>query len=246
MPTAGNNSVAVGSIANGELIINGIDIGPASFVANDAGGELVSAINAKSDQTGVEASVNANGELVFNAADGRDIVITTADVATTNELFGGGLTAATGGFTADFTDLRISGAVTVSARDTITFGGANTTDAGFATLTGDNAQAVGTIASADVTSISAAGILMDSVDSALEQVANMRADLGAFQNRLEATISNLANISENVAAANSQILDADFADETASLTKGQILQQAGISVLAQANQLQASVLSLLQ
>jgi flagellin len=87
---------------------------------------------------------------------------------------------------------------------------------------------------------------MDSVDSALEQVANMRADLGAFQNRLEATISNLANIAENVAAANSQILDADFALETASLTKGQILQQAGISVLAQANQLQASVLSLLQ
>ena len=244
VPAAGNHSVGVGSIANGELVINGIDIGPASFQANDAGGDLVSAINAKSDQTGVTASVNANGELVLDAADGRDIVITTADAATTNELFGNSLAA--GGFDAAFTGLRISGAVKVSARDTITFAGANTTDAGFATLTEDNVQAVGTIANADVTTVSAAGILMDAVDSALDQVANLRADLGAIQNRLESTISNLANIAENVTAARTGIRDADFAAETAELTKGQILQQAGISVLAQANQLQASVLSLLQ
>ncbi|WP_439654547.1 flagellin [Spiribacter halobius] len=84
------------------------------------------------------------------------------------------------------------------------------------------------------------------VDFALDQVNGLRAELGAVQSRFESTIANLSTTGENLSAARSRIQDADFASETASLTKAQILQQAGTSVLAQANQIPQNVLSLLQ
>ncbi|MCY1269093.1 A-type flagellin [compost metagenome] len=83
------------------------------------------------------------------------------------------------------------------------------------------------------------------IDQAIQSIDAQRADLGAVQNRFENTISNLQNISENVSAARGRIQDTDFAAETANLTKNQILQQAGTSILAQANQLPQAVLSLL-
>lgn len=83
------------------------------------------------------------------------------------------------------------------------------------------------------------------IDGALAAIDSKRADLGAVQNRFESTIGNLQNISENVSAARGRIQDTDFAAETANLTKNQILQQAGTSILAQANQLPQAVLSLL-
>jgi len=93
---------------------------------------------------------------------------------------------------------------------------------------------------------SGANSALDVIDAALSFVNSVRGDLGAIQNRFTSTISNLQNVTENVSAARSRIQDADFAAETSNLTKNQILQQAGISVLAQANQLPSSVLSLLQ
>jgi len=86
---------------------------------------------------------------------------------------------------------------------------------------------------------------MKAVDSALGQIDSFRADLGAIQNRFESTIRNLSAVSESLSAANSRIKDADFAAETAELSKNQVLQQAGISVLAQANALPQQALSLL-
>jgi flagellin len=84
------------------------------------------------------------------------------------------------------------------------------------------------------------------IDQALNIIDGQRAELGAVQNRFESTISNLQNIAENASAARSRIRDTDFAAETTELTKNQILQQAGTSILAQANQLPQAVLSLLQ
>ena len=84
------------------------------------------------------------------------------------------------------------------------------------------------------------------VDAALKYVDSQRADLGAKQNRLSHSISNLANIQENVQASNSRIRDTDFAKETTAMTKAQILQQAGTSILAQAKQLPSSAITLLQ
>jgi flagellin len=96
-----------------------------------------------------------------------------------------------------------------------------------------------------VSSQSGAQSSITSIDKAIAKVDNARADLGAVQNRFQHTISNLANIQENVSASRSRIRDTDFANETANMTKNQILQQAGTSILAQANQLPQAALSLL-
>nr|WP_297347865.1 flagellin [uncultured Glaciecola sp.] len=84
------------------------------------------------------------------------------------------------------------------------------------------------------------------IDDAIKVINDTRADLGAVQNRFQSTIRNLANISENVAAARSQIRDTDFAKETSELTRAQIIQQASTTILSQANQRPQSALSLLQ
>ncbi|TFF74468.1 flagellin [Aeromonas taiwanensis] len=100
--------------------------------------------------------------------------------------------------------------------------------------------------SIDITAQSTAQAVLGAVDSMLEVVDGKRAELGAVQNRMESTIRNQANISENVSAARSRIRDADFAIETANMTKQNILQQAASSILSQANQRPQSALSLLQ
>ncbi|MCR9184117.1 MAG: flagellin [Halieaceae bacterium] len=84
------------------------------------------------------------------------------------------------------------------------------------------------------------------VDSALTAINSTRADLGAIQNRFESVVTSLQTTSENLDASRSRIRDADFAAETANLARAQILQQAGISVLAQANAQPQNVLALLQ
>ncbi len=98
---------------------------------------------------------------------------------------------------------------------------------------------------ADVTTRSAANAAITNIDAAIESVDGIRGGLGAVQNRFESTIANLSNVSENLSAARSRILDADIAEETSNMTKQNILQQAGVSVLAQANQAPQLALSLL-
>ena len=101
------------------------------------------------------------------------------------------------------------------------------------------------VASLDLSTAEGAQNAIDVLDSAMEQVDEKRAEIGAFQNRMTHTMSNLANINENVNASNSRIKDVDFASETINMTKGQILQQAGTSILAQATQIPQAALSLL-
>jgi flagellin len=108
------------------------------------------------------------------------------------------------------------------------------------------ASALSSVASINIGTQQGAQNALAVVDAALQFVDNERGSLGAVQNRLLSTISNLSNVSENVSAARSRIQDADFAAETANLTRASILQQAGISVLAQANALPQQVLTLLQ
>jgi flagellin len=103
--------------------------------------------------------------------------------------------------------------------------------------------ATGTI---DVSTTAAASAALASLSTDIDDVNAARATYGAVQNRFEAVISNLQNFAENLTAARSRIEDADFAAETASLTRAQILQQAGTTILAQANTLPQNALSLLQ
>ena len=128
--------------------------------------------------------------------------------------------------------------------------GANTTSNDRITISiADVAAASGVVSAVTATnSIGAGGAAstaMKAIDVALGKVDDIRAELGAVQNRLTATIGNLANAIENQSAARSRILDADFAVETANLSRAQILQQAGTAVLSQANVAPQSVLSLL-
>ncbi|MGL5108555.1 MAG: flagellin [Vibrio ordalii] len=103
-----------------------------------------------------------------------------------------------------------------------------------------------TVQDIDITSVGGSQNAVGVLDAALRYVDSQRADLGAKQNRLSHSINNLANIQENVEASNSRIKDTDFAKETTQMTKAQILQQAGTSILAQAKQLPNSAISLLQ
>lgn len=96
-----------------------------------------------------------------------------------------------------------------------------------------------------ISSIAGADAALQSVDTAISTIGGARADLGALQNRFQSTIRNLSNISENISGARSRIRDTDFATETAELTRNQIVQQASLSVLSQANQRPQSALSLL-
>lgn len=102
------------------------------------------------------------------------------------------------------------------------------------------------VGAVDISTASGASSALATLDSAIDTVNSFRSDLGALQNRFESTINNLATNIESASAANSRILDADFAAESAKLAKANVLQQAGISVLAQANARPNQVLSLLQ
>jgi flagellin len=107
------------------------------------------------------------------------------------------------------------------------------------------AGGVSGVFSGNITTASGANAMLGAIDLAMDRISELRANFGAAQNRLESTIRNNANIVENQSAARSRILDADFAKETANLTRTQILQQAGTAMLAQANQLPQNVLQLL-
>jgi flagellin len=138
--------------------------------------------------------------------------------------------------------LSSAGAVTMAETAT----GANTLGLDTLVTADETAGATTTLAGVGVLDVSAANFAIARVDSALTDVNGLRGDLGAIQNRFESTIINLQTVSENLAASRGRIQDADFAAETAALTKAQILQQAGVSVLSQANAQPQLALSLLQ
>uniref|UniRef100_UPI002F3E45F8 flagellin n=1 Tax=Photobacterium damselae TaxID=38293 RepID=UPI002F3E45F8 len=116
---------------------------------------------------------------------------------------------------------------------------------GGTTMTQKAGTTTDSVAGLDLSTQEGAQNAIDVLDAAMEQIDSKRAEIGAFQNRMNHTMSNLVNINENVAASNSRIKDVDFASETVNMTKGQILQQAGTSILAQAKQIPQSALSLL-
>ncbi|WP_339349583.1 flagellin [uncultured Alteromonas sp.] len=120
----------------------------------------------------------------------------------------------------------------------------NLSSTSLGSIDGFSATGLG-ITTNDVSTASGASALMGDIDAAISGIGAVRADLGALQNRFQSTIRNLSNISENLSSARSQIRDTDFASETADLTRNQIIQQASISVLSQANQRPQTALSLL-
>ncbi|WP_028387825.1 flagellin [Legionella fairfieldensis] len=218
------------------LTINGVDIFTSLDVSTAlSNSSLITGINNMSSQTGVIASLNG-GDITLTAHDGSNIVIVesgTGFVAGTDGLVNAG---------GDFTGGTLRGTLSFTASSAITFGGTIATLG----LTNDTvALDARGVSSIDVTTIDGAQEAIMRIDSALSAVNSNRAAMGALQNRFDLTIANLQNVQENLSAARSRIQDTDFAAETANLTKGQILQQAGTAMLAQANSLPQSVLKLL-
>ncbi len=214
---------------------------------------LRDAVNAESTRTGVSASLNtAAGTITLENADGHNIFINSVSNGTADDdVLDVGATAATfvssdtltnDDTTAANTDaVVIGGQVSMSSSSSFTVTGVVATFAA-ADLTG----ALTSVADIDVSTQVGSNTALTVLDEALANVSDARADLGAVQNRLEFTISNLGSVSENVTAARSRVQDADFAAETANLARSQILQQAGVAMLAQANAAPQSVLALLQ
>lgn len=139
-------------------------------------------------------------------------------------------------------DVTRHGTLDLSSSETFQIAGNNAGNAGLATAS-VTLSAVNTV---DISSVTGANTAIGLIDGALDQVNTLRSELGAVQNRFESTVSNLSATSENLSAARSRIQDTDYAAETAALTRAQILQQAGVSILSQANSLPQLVLSLLQ
>ncbi len=216
---------------NGTAIYSGagnLAVG-ASLTAADIAGQ----VNLYSSQTGVSASVSGTS-LTFTSVDGRN-----TDIQEVITLDGG----AAGGTGIDASQLGVvRGSITLSASDNIVMTGQFADIGQAATIAKD----AGTLEGVDVLSVANAETAMNRIDSALTVVSDLRSSFGAIQNRFESTIANLQAVSENLAASRSRIQDADFAAETAALTKAQILQQAGVAVLSQANAQPQLALSLLQ
>ena len=137
--------------------------------------------------------------------------------------------------------------MTLSSAAAVVLAGSDVTALGLNGGTaGTVAASSGSLATADVLTADGANTTIQRIDAALNSVSNLRSTFGAIQNRFESVISSLTATSENLTAARSRIQDTDFAAETAALTRNQILQQAGTAMLAQANQLPNTVLTLLR
>ncbi|MDH5189965.1 MAG: flagellin [Gammaproteobacteria bacterium] len=143
---------------------------------------------------------------------------------------------------ADAVANRDGGEITLSSDKNFTLTGDDLADGGFTGIS----PALTQLNTVDISTVAGANAAISVLDGALSQVTTIRSDLGAIQNRFQSTINNLAATTENLSAARSRVLDADFAAETAALTRAQILQQAGVAILSQANALPQLVLSLLQ
>ena len=220
------------------LTVNGVSIyagtGNVASGASLTAADVAAQVNLFSAQTGVSASVSGT-TFTLTAADGRNVVVAETIANGTGTASGTGIAAAQEG--------TLRGTITLSASENITLGGTQA-DIGFASTS--IAKDTTTLSSVSVTSVSNANTAIQRTDAALTAVSSLRSQFGAIQNRFESTIANLSAVSENLTASRSRIQDADFAAETAALTKAQILQQAGVAVLAQANAAPQVVLGLLR
>ncbi len=242
--------------ANTYMEINGVKIAGFGFEAHDSSGELTRQINAHYDETGVIAEINAGGELVLVAKDGRDISISYFDNGGVPSIETAvGLASGVDGAFAYGGEITLQANETfeIEVTDPSTF---NNSIGGILEAVGDPAilaepyvlgtNREATVGTIDLTTHQGAISALDVIDLALEQISSERSQLGALQNRTESTISNLSQTAENLSAASSRIKDADFAQETAQLASHQIKQQAAVSMLAQMSQSGQVVLSLLQ
>jgi len=266
----GTTTTVIAADATTDLYINGQAISitlSASDSAQQTRENVATAINNFSGTTGVTAADNGRGGISLTAADGRNVAVwfDSADATAANFGLSGATIAGTG---TSYTALgvadptSIAGDAVQTAYSTVRLESASAIEVragsqGFAT--GSNFTNLGfeenrygadlgglKVKDIDISTQDGATAALSSIDEALKSISINRAELGAVQNRLEATINNLSSASTNTVASRSRIQDADFAAETTNLARGQILSQAAQAMLAQANQSQQGVLQLLR
>lgn len=211
---------------------------------------VAQAANARSGVTNITAVADKSGKLVLSENAGNDIGIKNQGLAGQGldgaRFAGGGTAAADGAVTlgaGGSNSAQVGGQVVFSAASGFAVG---TDKVGTLVTAESNASTLHPVSAIDVSTTAGATDAISTIDAALNSITNNRASLGALQNRFAANIGNLQSTSENLSAVRSRITDADFAMETTNLTRGQILQQAGTALLAQANALPNGVLALLR
>jgi flagellin len=228
-----------------------------SFTVGSSGGtspnandysQAISAFNAQSSKTGVTASYDqTNGGIKLSNASGNDIKMKAATGSTADATLGtytansttGGLSAPASTATVNTTGAISKGAIEMDSNTSF-----SATDGSGFGLGGSSS--LKSVANLDISTFDGAQQAIKIADAALSAINGQRSQYGAIQNRFDSTISNLGSSQTNLSASRSRITDTDFASETANMTRSQILQQAGTSMLAQANSLPNGVMSLLR
>jgi len=248
--------------------VNGVSLGALAATDQDTYvAALKTAIDGNSQLSGtlsvvISQTSNAASSATITDSDGDDIEIKITGVATATgfdvtaidkdgsedttpaagtSLVNGDKTFVTGDITFT-TSLATTTSMSVVSDVTVANGGSHATSASSTNIT----ASANRVDDVNISTQNGATTAIGIIDAALTEIDSQRASLGAVQNRFDSVVSNLSNVAENSAAARSRIMDADFASETAALAKNQVLQQAGISVLAQANAQPQNVLALLQ
>ena len=217
--TSTNATSAFTAVAGGDLVINGVAI--EGFTnADTSNAAEIAAIGAVSAQTGVVATLSGAGKITLTSSTGGIQVVAKGSATEATTAFAPGTT-------------NIGGKGLVAANIT----------AGYKAATATAGAGVGSL---DFSTAAGALAALDTLDAAINTVSSTRGALGAYQNRFESTVASLQTTNENLTASRSRIKDADFAKETANLSRAQVLQQAGTAILAQANQSSQGVLSLLR
>jgi flagellin len=239
LTAAGSDVTAAAGDAGTIVLTSGVDAG------KDSTAPAVTGLTVKSSTDGVDvggAVPLTLGDVTLQVGDNQSFSLTgtyktAQDLADTiNAQSGEGINAYVGS----------DGSVKFASASTVTIGGDDDDLTAAGLTAGAAAASSATLADSNVKTVDGANETIARIDAALQSVSDLRSDLGAVQNRFDSTISNLSNISQNLTSSKSAITDADFAQETANMTAAQLLGQAGVSVLAQANQSQQLVTKLLQ
>lgn len=237
--------------ANQDVIINGVTVKSSSLAVTQAddtdASSLVSLINDASVQTGVEASLDTgNDRIILSASDGRNITIQVGARGSVGSSFNVFNMVGTNGGATDNTQATYRGTFKLSSDEgfTINDASANNIVAGAATQT-VSIDTTTSLVNADLSSDTNASSAITILDNVLSQLQSRRSEVGSTQSQLDLSLAELRNRQENLIASESLIRDADIAVETARMTQDQILQQAGVTVLSQANSSPQIALSLL-
>ncbi|WP_291477034.1 flagellin [Acidovorax sp.] len=236
----GPTTVASGAMTpaalTGTITINGVTTASidTTLDAATSRANVLKGINDISAATGVTAKDNGSG-IELTAADGRNITHSFATLTAAATGMGAAGTAESG-YKVTYSGVE-GGKLDIAG---------TVANSGLSVAVSTVALAGTSISNVNISDVAGANTALASIDAALTAINSSRAALGAIQNRFSSTIDNLQTNSENLSASRSRIIDADFAAETANLSRAQILQQAGTAMVAQANQLPQGVLSLLR